>query len=221
MPSRFRGYCSDCGHGWEGIRWWIDCGPLDFGRPETYQCYCCPRCLVDLCVARRLSRSSWLRWVSENASELTRSPLNFSACELGVRVDLHALKVISRSPLLFEACERVSRILAATRSRYLPVPIDIGTLTCPDCRDPMTTGRLETRYMICPRCEGQSARSIGEHHDEIVLVDYFPLKDEAVHRMVLHLKELAEHPEDRGPKKLLAISAALSRGPLWDRELDG
>jgi hypothetical protein len=85
----------------------------------------------------------------------------------------------------------------------------------------MTTGRLETRYWICPNCENPSARSISEHHEENVLVDYFPLKDEAVHRMVLHLKELAECPEDHDAKKVLAIPTAVSQSPLWDWEVDG
>ncbi len=221
MPSRFRGHCLDCGHEWDGLRWWIACGPIDLQKPETYQCYLCARCFVDLYVARRVSRSSWLRWVSENASETRRSPLLFSACELGVMVDLQAIEVISRSPLLFEACKRVSRILAETRSRYVPVPIDIGTMACPDCGDPMTMGCLGTSFLVCPKCQNQSARSISELHAESVLVDYFPLKDEDVRRVILHLKALAEHPDDHLSKKPLALTTSEKWGSLWDWELDG
>jgi hypothetical protein len=221
MPSRFRGHCLDCKHEWDGLRWWIDCGPIDVRNPETYRCHFCPRCFVDLSVPRQLSRSSWLRWITQNASEMTRSPLVLSACELGVRIDLRALEVISRSPLLFEACERVSRILAAARSRYVPIPIDIGSMPCPDCGDPMTNGCIQSNVLFCPRCKNQSARSIGEHHHEIALVDYFPLKDADVRRMVFYLTELAEHPEDRRSRKMLTWATAESRGALWDRQLDG
>ncbi len=112
MPSQFRGHCLDCGHEWDGIQWWIACGPVDVLKSESYRCYFCPRCFVDLCVPRRLTRSSWLRWITENASEMTRSPLLLGACELGVWIESQALQVISRSPLLFQACERVSGILA-------------------------------------------------------------------------------------------------------------
>jgi len=62
---------------------------------------------------------------------------------------------------------------------------------------------------------------IGEHHAEIVLVDYFPLNDGEVRRVILHLKELAEHPEDHHPNKMLALPTSECRGPLWDWELDG
>jgi hypothetical protein len=221
MPSRFRGYCLDCGHEWSGLRYRIDCGPIDVQKPETYRRYFCPRCFVDLHVPRQLTRSSWLRWISENASELTRSPLVLSACELGVRIDLQALEVISRSPTLFETCERVSSIISATRSRYVSIPIDIGTVTCRDCGDSMTLGCSESNLLVCPKCECQSARSITEHHDETVQVDYFPLEDEDVGRAILHLKELAEHPHDRHSQKMFALPTFDSRGALWDWELDG
>jgi len=128
MPTNSRGYCLECGHEWDGLRRRIACGRVNFREPETYRCYSCRRCIVDLCVPRRLNRSYWLRWVSENASELTRSPLLFKACELGVCIDRRALVVITRSPLLFRACERVSSILAGARSRYVAVPKDIGMM---------------------------------------------------------------------------------------------
>ncbi len=221
MPSRFRGYCLNCAHQWDDLRWWIHCGPIDFQTPETYRCYFCPRCFVELYVSRRLSRSSWLRWVSENASELTRSPLLFSASELGVRVNQQALQVISRSPLLFETCERVSSILAKSRSRYVPVPIDIGTMACAGCGDPMRVGCVETNLLVCPKCESPSARSISEHHAEVVLEDYSPLKDEEVRRVILHLRELAEYREDHLSMNKLGLPIPESWGPLWDCELDG
>jgi hypothetical protein len=173
-------------------------------------------------VPRRLSRSAWLRWVSENASELTRSPLVFTACELGVRVDLQALGAISRSPLLSEACERVSRIFAGARSRYVPVPIDIGAIACTGCGNDMTIGCSETNSLVCPTCESHSARSIGEQHPEPILVDYIPLEDEEVRRVVHRLTALAACSEGHDyPTRKLALPAPSNRDLLWDCELDG
>jgi hypothetical protein len=221
MPAHLRGHCLDCGHDWDGHHWWIACGPVDFRQPESYRCYFCPRCAIDLCVPRRLTRSSWLRWISENASELTRSPLLLRACELGVWIDLQALQVISRSPLLFQACERVSGILAGTGSSYLPVPIDIGMMTCPGCCNLMEIGCLQSSLSVCPQCESQSARTISEDRAESSLVNYSPIDDKEVRRAILHLKTLAQHPEDRRPEKMLAFASPESRGALWDHELDG
>ncbi len=221
MASRFRGHCLDCGHEWHGLARRLDCGPIDFQTPATYRCYSCARCCVDLYVPRRLSRSSWLRWVTENASELTRSPLLFRACELGVRVDVQALGVISRSPLLSRACERVSCILAGMRSRYEPAPIDIGTIECPDCGDELAIGCLETSFLVCPDCESQSARAIGEQHPELVLVDYTPLEDDEVRLVIRHLKELAGYHEGHHSTRKLALPTSDGRALLWDRELDG
>ena len=87
MRYRFRGQCSDCGHEWDGLWRRMACGRIDFHDASTYRRYVCTRCEVELDVARFASRSGWLRWVSQNASELTQSPLDFAASELGVRVD--------------------------------------------------------------------------------------------------------------------------------------
>ncbi len=121
-------------------------------------------CFVELFLPRQLSRAGWLRRVSQNASELTGPPLYFTACELGVRVDVQSLDVISRSPLLFRVCERVSSILAGTRSRYLPVPIDLGSLECPDCGDRITNHEGHADDLVCPEmhdttCRGDERRA--------------------------------------------------------------
>jgi len=221
MPSQLRGHCLDCGHDWDGLQWWIACGPVDILKPESYRSYFCPRCFVDLCVPRRVTRSAWLRWISENASEMTRSPLRLGCCELGVWIDSQALQVISRSPLLFQACERVSGNLVGTRSSYVPVPIDIGMMTCPGCDNPMETGCLESSLSVCPQCKSQAGRSIGGPGSEHILVNYSPIADEEVRRMILHLKALAEHPEGRRFEKMLALASPESRSALWDQELDG
>jgi len=206
-----------------------ECGPVDFQETATYRCYFCARCFVHLYVSRQLNRSSYSRWVYENATEVTSSPLLLKACDLGVRVDLQSLAVIARSPLLFEACERAAQILARERSRYLPVPIDIGTMTCTNCHDPMLDGDIEGNTLVCPQCARQSARSNGEHHPETVFVDYRPLDDDLVRRVILHLNNLAEHPKHAHPKRALTplsdedlITAhAQILDPLWDHELDG
>ncbi len=220
MLFRFDGRCADCGHEWEGLRRRIVCGPIEFHEPETCWCHSCARCFVELSVPRQLSRSSWLRWVTQNASELTRSPLSFAACELGVRVDLQSLEVISRSPLLFLACERVSSVLCRVRSRYVAAPIDIGTIECPDCRDPMTLGDPDRVPLVCPECEHPSAESVSEQYAGTVLVDYWPLAEEDVRRVILHLEELAEPFQGRLRKSVLALPAAEVMGPLWDRHVD-
>lgn len=221
MLFGFRGYCLDCGHQWDWLRSRIACGHIDFQKPETYRWYFCQRCFLDLLVPRRLNRSSWLRWVSENASELTRSPLNFRACELGVMVDRQALEVITRSPLLFRACEIVASILAGTRSPYLPVSIDIGPMACPKCGDHMIIGDLDTNPLVCPECESQSTRSIRGHAPATSLVDYWPLDGEEIRRVIRHLEDLAGHCRDSHFEGKLAVTVSEDRAPLWDRELDG
>jgi hypothetical protein len=221
MPSQLRGHCLDCGHDWDGLQWWLACGPVDILKPESYRRYFCPRCFVDLCVPRWLSRSAWLRWISENASEMTRAPLQLGACELGVWIDSQALQVISRSPLLFHACEKVSGILAESRSSYVPVPIDVGMMSCPGCDNPMETGCLESGLSVCPKCNSQSARSIGGLCSERLLVNYSPINDEEVRRVIFHLKSLAENREGRRVEKMFALASSESRSALWDQELDG
>jgi hypothetical protein len=220
MLFRFHGQCLDCGHEWDGLRRRIACGRIDFQEPDSCWCYACARCLVELYVPREMSRDCWLRWVSQNASELTRSPLDFTACELGVRVDVQSLDVISRSPLLFGVCESVSSILASTRSRYEPAAIDVGTLECPDCGDPMTAGDPRSGSLICPECGNPTAVSTIDQHAGMILVDYSPLAVEDVRRVILHLEELADPFEGRLRKGTLALPAVERVGPLWDRQLD-
>jgi hypothetical protein len=184
---------------------------------------------VQLYVPRLLNRSSWLRWVYENTTELTRSPLLFQSCESGVRVDQQSLAVIARSPLLLAACERVARILAEERSRYLPVPIDIGMTTCTDCCEPMLDRDSGASAMVCPRCKGRSATSVGEQRPETVFVDYRPLDTGLVRTVIGYLHGLAENSKiARGEWAFTARSApelitadARIFDPLWDRELDG
>ena len=221
MLFRFHGQCLDCGHEWDGLRRRIVCGRVDFREPDACWCYPCARCLVELYVPRQLSRSGWLRWVSQNASELTQSRLTFTACELGVRVDLQSLDVISRSALLFQACEKISSRLARTRSQYVPVAIDLGDLECPDCREPMAAREMRTAPLVCPRCEHPAACTTTEKHAGVVLVDYSPLAAEEVGRVILHLQQLAEPLECLSAKTTLAVPILEGMGPLWDRQLDG
>jgi hypothetical protein len=222
MPSPLHGCCLECGHEWFGLRARIRCGRVEFDKPETYRCYSCTRCHVDLYVPRWLKRASWLRWVAENVSEMTRSPLHFKASELGVRLDQNALDVITRSPLLFNACEKVAAALATTSSRYLPVPIDIGPISCPACADLMIEGDPDTQLAVCPRCEGQSAWSIIEDHPGAMLVDYSPLEHGEARRVILHLEGLAWHPAEEEYSHLeLSCLATSGKDLLWDQDLDG
>jgi hypothetical protein len=221
MVYGFRGYCLDCSHQWDWLRLRLACGQIDFRKPETYRWYYCHRCIVDLFVPRCLNRSSWLRWVSENASELSRLPLVFRACELGVRVDREALDVIVRSPPLFKACESVASILAGTRSPYVPVSIDVWHMECPQCGDQMAIGEFDTDPPNCPDCASPNTRSIGAPAAETGLVGYWPLDDKEIRQVIVHLKKLAQYAEDSHieGKPALATSAGLPF--LWDRELDG
>lgn len=221
MPASYRGHCPDCGHRWDGLRRSLACGRIDFREPETFRSYSCTRCIADLYVPRHLSRSSWLRWVSENVSELTRSPMHFAASELGVGVDHEALAVIARSPLLFRACERVAGILAAAGSRYAIVPIEIGTIECPNCGDPLRFGDIEAGPPACPRCDSPAARWIGGSGPEAVLVDYSPLDDAEVRQVIRHLEGLAENPDGNASGRKRALRADGWPGLLWDRDLDG
>jgi hypothetical protein len=221
MVYGFRGYCLDCSHQWDWLRSIIACGHIDFQKPETYRSYFCQRCFLDVLVPRRLYRSSWLRWVSENASELSRSPLVFTACEMGVSVDRQALDVIARSPLLFKACESVACILAGTRSSYVHVSIDIRPMECPRCGDHMAIGDSDNNPLVCPECESRTTRSISAPAPGTCMVDYWPLDDKDYRRAILHLKELAQYSGDSHFEGKLAFAASDGRGSLWDRELDG
>ncbi len=221
MLFRFRGECLACGHEWNGLRRQIQCGPIDFEEPESFESYSCAKCVCDVYVPRLESRSSWLRWVRLNASEMTRSPLQLNACELGVTIDLQQLEVIARSAILFQASERISCILSEARSKYLPTAIDVGPMNCPDCTEPLFRGELDAQLLVCPTCENRSAVWASEITPARVLVDYSPLDQHEVRRIVRHLEELAEPPKDRLSKHLLALPAAEATAPLWDRQLDG
>ncbi len=221
MLFRFRGQCLACGHEWDGLRRQIECARVDFDEPESYQCRSCARCVVELYAPRLLCRSSWLRWVAQNASELTRSPLQLRACELGVTIELEALEVIARSAILLRACERVSAILSGTRSRYEPAPIDLGPMTCPDCAGPLGSGELDSELLVCPACEESSATWSSERRPASVRVDYSPLAADHVRRIVARLQELAEPPRKQLAKRLHALPVADSTGGVWDRQMDG
>jgi len=221
MLFGFRNYCLDCGHQWDGFRYRIECGRIEFQQPDTYRWYFCQQCFLDLLVPRRLNRSSWLRWVSENATELTHSPLHLTACELGVTVDRRALEVITRSPLLFRACELIAGILAGARSSNMPVSIDISSLECPKCGDQMTMGDSDTDPLVCPECESRSTRSISGQQPVTSLVDYWPLDSEEIRRVIRHLEELAGHSREAHYKRKLAVPVSEGQTTLWDQELDG
>jgi hypothetical protein len=148
-----------------------------FLQPETYRCYFCSRCVVELRVPRRLNRRFWLAWVAENAVDITRSPP------------------------LFSACERVARILAGARSSRVTVSIDIGAIDCPNCGDPIEIGNIHTNPLVCPLCESRSARPVGGPW--IILTDYGPPDVEAARRAILHLKELAENPKGHHPEEAI------------------
>jgi hypothetical protein len=195
VPISFRGQCHDCGHLWDGVLRSWDCGSIDSQQTETYRSYFCSRCVAHLRVPRRLSRTSWLGWVAEHAG------------------------TIARSRLLFMACERVAHVLAGARWRYAPVPVDIGTMVCPGCGDPMVIGDIDATPLICPGCKRRSARSVRGHRCGRIIVDYAPQGWEEVRRVILHLKAQAEHSRDRCPD---GPPPPTSEGPdpLWDRELD-
>jgi hypothetical protein len=176
---------------------------------------------LSLLVPRRLNRSSWLRWVFENASELTRSPLRFNACELGVVVDQQSLDVIARSPLLFRACEIVASRLAGVQSPYIPVAIDAPSMECPSCGDGMALGDMGTEPSACPQCESQHTRSSRGHAPATFLVDYFPIDGKEIRRVFLHLKQLAEPSCDSESNENIAFEIPQDCGLLWDQELDG
>jgi len=195
MAFRFRGACRSCGHEWHGFCRVYACGRTLSREPTAYRCYVCPKCFVQLGVPRLLNRSSWLRWVYENTTELTASPLSFRSCESGVRIDQQSLAVIARSPLLFEACQRVARILAGAHTRYISIPIDIGTISCTDCSVPMLDGDIETNSLLCPQCGNRSARSLGDRHPETLFVDYRPVENDLVRGVIDYLECLAENSE--------------------------
>ena len=178
--------------------------------------------MFELYLPRVLSRNSWLRWVAQNVSEMTRAPLRLSACELGVTIDVQTLEVIARSEILLRTCEHVSRALAGAGSRYEPAAIDVGPMNCSNCSDALVTGELNGELLACPMCEDRCATWISESQPAIVRVVYSPLDANVVQSVVRHLAELAEPSKKRLTKTLLALPpAANGFGSVWDRELDG
>jgi hypothetical protein len=137
MPAMFRGRCPDCEHEWEAVSLSFTCGSYDFPDQEVYRRYFCSRCFVHLNVPRVLDRNSWLNSIAGNARQ------------------------IAECPLLNKTHERIAMRFAEARSRYVPISIDIGTLSCPNCREPMAPGDIDSNPLSCPRCQRQSARSLG------------------------------------------------------------
>jgi hypothetical protein len=228
MAFGFRASCSDCGHEWEGLCREFECGRVDFREPGSYRRHACPKCFAQLCVPREMSRSTFLRWVHENASELTRSPLSFTACQEGVMVNLESLAVIGRSRFLLGACERVAGVLAGASSPYAAIPIEMGTITCTDCHEPMLDGGIESNLLVCRHCQNRSASLVGERYLEKVLVAYRPLDDDVAQGVIFYLCRLAEFSRRSLGKRKLALAGARDPNdtvekavdPLWDHELD-
>jgi hypothetical protein len=248
MPFSFRGHCPDCGYVWDGEEESVSCGlshypAIDlrliwslfqttqerssasppcgrtrslamavggFGRfcrdarragtffqhPKTYQSYFCPRCVVELRLPRLLNRRFWLGWVTEHAG------------------------YISHWQLVFKTCEMFARVLAGARSNDEIIAIDPGAIVCPDCGDRMAIGDIHTNSLICPKCQGRSARR-APGPGGIILVDPLPVGDDRVRQVIAHLKGLAEKPA--GPHLEGGLTPPTFEGPapLWDRELDG
>jgi hypothetical protein len=139
-----------------------------FHHPKTYLSYFCARCVLQVRVPRHLSRRYWIAWVTQNATE------------------------ISRSPLLLEICERLARILAGARSPRVPVPIELGAVVCPNCGDSMAIGDIDTNPLVCPQCQSRSARRDLGSPFEIILADYGPPDGAEVRRLIVHLNRLAD-----------------------------
>ena len=127
-------------------------GRVDFDEPENFQCRSCARCVVELYVPRLLCRNSWLRWVSQNASELTRSPLQLSACEFGVTIELEQARGDRRSALFFSlpsgfpaSCREPGQ---DTRSGGR---LNLALMICPDCGQLLGSGELDSQILVLPR----------------------------------------------------------------------
>lgn len=145
MPFEFRGHCSSCHHEWEGLLFSSAiAGPLDCLRPETYSTYYCGRCCRGLLVSRELDRNSWQPWLADKS---------------------HAIR---RCALLKQACEKISAILSSARTSYVPVQIDIGSVTCPTCREEMPPGSIDTVSLVCPHCGSHAGRCL-EIHSHVIL----------------------------------------------------
>lgn len=174
------------------------CGPIDDQAIDSYRCYFCSRCFVHLSIPRVADRNSWLNWIAGDARQ------------------------IAECPLLLSVHEKIARIFAESKSYYAPVTIDVGTIACPDCSEPMVPGDIESNPLRCPQCASMSASYLGiscfisEFAGENTVSD---LLDR--HRAFLRLKTLSQ-PKKR-PREAAARETFASEAvePLWDRELDG
>src|SRR5262249_42001628 len=108
------------------------------------------------------------------------------------------------------------------------VPIDIRTVHCTDCHEPMLDGDIESNPLICRDCHARSSKIIGDCSPEKVFVDYHPLGDKLIQGVILHLNRLAESSKPPLDKRKRALASARDQcyaigvivDPLWDQELD-
>ncbi len=249
MPLGFRGHCPDCGHGWDGEEWNVDCGLTNYPRIDLRLIWSLFQATQDLTPASHprgrarsfvLTVGGFRRFCSDARQSLTffQQPKTYrsyfcSRCIVELRVPSRLNRRfwldwvaenavdITRSPLVLRACERVAHILAGARSRRVPVPIDIGAVVCPDCGDRMEIGNINNNPLVCPRCQSRSARKDRGHPPWIIVTDYGPPDLEAARRVILHLKELAEDPRRHHPEGPTTPPTFEGTVPLWDRKLDG
>ncbi len=139
MAGEFRGRCSDCGHAWDALEFGYSAADIDYLKPETYNCYFCPRCCDHLDVPRRVDRNCWQHWLAGHTVE------------------------VERSALLKLACDKILSTLSKVRTSYIPVEINIEPVQCPTCGENMGLGSIDNSPIICPRCGSRTARSQGIH----------------------------------------------------------
>ena len=133
--------CEDCSHEWEEIdaSEFITVGTIDLLDPSTFTQRSCPECYVRLYIQRETDGNSWRNWCrakSRASSKFTER----------LRSDVVA---------------QISALIAARRTIYQPVPIDLGEINCSRCERPLVLGNIERPNPVCPACNGSRTLNTG------------------------------------------------------------
>jgi hypothetical protein len=138
MPYSETRTCEDCSHEWDHvyITESVTVGPIDLRDDTPYTLYTCPKCDLKLRVQRLTDGNSWRHWCRTTPPVPTGT-----SGELLSRVE-----------------ERVTEILAAERTIYRPVVIDLGEVERVRCKVPLVAGPLDRPTPACPKCS--SPRSV-------------------------------------------------------------
>jgi hypothetical protein len=142
MAWGFRVTCQDCRHEWEGIEASWRIGPSFCMDPGNSQSLFCPRCYLRVYLPRVIARDTWRWWYETCLAE--KQPISPFQRAIMTRID----------------------VSLASAKRYVPTSLDIGSIECPKCKQPMENGSKDGDRLVCPQCGGRS-EPLTEYHSHV------------------------------------------------------